>query len=407
MIEIRAEKIVQGGAVLGRLPDGRAVFVPFGLPGELLQIELTEERKRHAFGRIVKILEPSPERIDPRCIHYGVCGGCHFQHMSYAAQLDAKRAILVDQLERLANIQKPAVVQTVPGPSWNYRNFVQFHLAEDGRLGYVHQNQRQVLPIQECHLPETEINALWPQFEFVADSPVHRVGIRRGADEEFLLILEGSLAEPPELLVEELPISVVLVEEDDLQVLAGSLSLVMEIGGRSFQVSGNAFFQVNKVIAEQMITHLQEILPWNEVEEVWEIYSGAGLFSAFLAEMCRRLVCIEASALACEDFSVNLDEFEHVSLYEGPAEEIVPHLDGKPDVIVLDPPRSGLDVAVVDAILEKSPRWVIYIACDPATMARDGRRLATGGYRLVLATPFDMFPQTYHIESIGLWQKAG
>ena len=150
-----------------RLEDGRAVFVPFGLPGERVRIRLTEEKRNFARGELIEILEASPRRIVPRCKHFGACGGCHYQYLSYDEQLNAKSEILRDQLKRIGKIENPPVREMVANPSpWNYRNHVQFHLTEEGKLGYVMAQAPGVFAITECHLPEGPINSLWPQLEF-------------------------------------------------------------------------------------------------------------------------------------------------------------------------------------------------------------------------------------------------
>ncbi|MFZ5887491.1 MAG: class I SAM-dependent RNA methyltransferase, partial [Chloroflexota bacterium] len=166
-----------------------------------------------------------------------------------------------------------------------------------------------------------------------------------------------------------------------------------------------SFFQVNTVMAEKMVEHLIAHLPITTSHTVLDVYCGVGLFSAFLAPRCGRLIGIESSESACEDFAVNLDEFGNVELYEAEAEAVIPHLEAQPDIVLVDPPRAGLDKAVVDGILKWNPRIVAYVSCDPSTLARDAARLINGGYKLKDVTPFDMFPQTYHIESISLFER--
>ena len=154
-----------------------------------------------------------------------------------------------------------------------------------------------------------------------------------------------------------------------------------------------------------MVGHVLSKLP-TELDTVLDLYCGVGLFSAFLAPRCQRLIGIELSASACEDFAVNLDEFEGVELYEGLAEDVIPHLEAAPTLVLVDPPRAGLERAVLDSILRLNPPTILYVSCDPSTLGRDAARLVAGGYRLVEVTPFDLFPQTYHIESISLFQKS-
>jgi len=395
--------LTYGGEAMGRLPDNRAVFVPFGLPGERVRIRLTDEKRGFARGELVEVLEPSPERIAPRCAHFGICGGCHYQHLTYEAQLKAKAEILRDQLTRIGKLANPPVNPTVEGSSpWNYRNHVQFHLTEDGRLGYVSVRGVEVISISECHLPEARINDLWPQLDFEPETEIERVSLRDGDD--LMLVLESESPAAPELELEA-GISVVHLYEDHPVVMAGDGALRMRVLDRDFQVSAASFFQVNTLVAEKMVGHVLSKLP-TELDTVLDLYCGVGLFSAFLAPRCQRLIGIELSASACEDFAVNLDEFEGVELYEGLAEDVIPHLEAAPTLVLVDPPRAGLERAVLDSILRLNPPTILYVSCDPSTLARDAARLIAGGYRLVEVTPFDMFPQTYHIESISLFQKS-
>lgn len=392
---------------MGRLPDGRAVFVPYALPGERVQARIVEEKRGHARAELVAVLEPAPERITPRCAHFGVCGGCHYQHMTYAAQLQAKAGILADQLERLGGLKNPPVRPPVGSPlPFNYRNYVQFSVSPEGKLGFQMPRSNQVVAIQECHLPEVPLNDIWPQIDLEAVPGLEQVGLRLGAGEEVQLILESSDPEPIEFSVEDLPLSAVHLGPGGALVLAGSEQVVIEVLGRPFQVSAGAFFQVNTAMAAAMVEHLLANLPLQPDSTVVDVYCGVGLFSAFLAARCARLVGIEASPAACEDFAANLDEFDHVELYEAPAEEVLAQVQFKPDVIVVDPPRSGLATEAMDGLLSQGAAWLAYISCDPATLGRDARRLTAGGYQLEQITPFDLFPQTYHIESISLWKRT-
>lgn len=422
--DIQLEKLAYGGDAMGRLEDGRAVFVPFALPGERVRVRLTEEKRNFARGELVEILEESPDRITPRCIHFGVCGGCHYQNLPYEEQLKAKEEILRDQLTRIGKIENPPVQKAVPSPSpWNYRNHVQFHLTEEGKLGYVRVDSPTVFAITECHLPEGSINSFWPQLEFEPDTNVERVSLRSGKDEDLLLVLESDSPEPPELEIEaEISVAHVYTrsspaDEENTVVIAGNDHIVISVLGRDFRVSAASFFQVNTALAERMVNHLMSHLPVTRSTILLDVYCGAGLFSAFFAPKVERVFGIESSPSACEDFSFNLDEFDNVELYEGLAEEILPALVGQTPApnhrrgvdnlsyTIVDPPRAGLEKRVVDEILKLSPQMIGYVSCDPSTLARDAARLINGGYHLKDVTPFDLFPQTYHIESISFFER--
>jgi 23S rRNA (uracil1939-C5)-methyltransferase len=417
--EVILTTFTYGGDAMGRLPDNRAVFVSFGLPGERVRVRLTEEKKNFARGEIVEFLETSPDRTMARCKHFGICGGCHYQNLPYEKQLAVKADILRDQLIRIGKIENPPVKPIVASPSpWNYRNHVQFHLTEDGKLGYVGASLKlasTVIPITECHLPEPSINYLWHQLEFEPETDLDRVSLRVGQEEDTMLVLESDSPEAPELEIEA-GISIAHVYEEHAVVIAGNDHIVINVLGRGFKVSAPSFFQVNTAMAEKMVEHLLVHLPVDRSSTLLDVYCGVGLFSAFFASKCNSIIGIESSESSCEDFAVNLDEFDNVELYEGLAEDVLPEIverilpGGKasatnPLHVLVDPPRAGLDKTVVDGILKLNPQMIAYVSCDPSTLARDAARFINGGYKLKEVTPFDLFPQTYHIESISIFER--
>ncbi len=412
--EVTFNGLAYGGDALGRLPDGRAVFVPLALPGERARVQAVEEKRGHVRARLVEVLEPSPRRIPPRCVHFGVCGGCHYQHMAYADQLAAKTGILREQLQRLAGLEDPPVLPMLADPrGWDYRNTVQFHLTAEGKVGYQKLGSNETFAIRECHLLESGLDAVWPALDLQPLPGLERVSLRLGAGEDVLLALESLDPNPPEMML-DLPISVVHLHEYGPILMAGDDFLVMEVLGRPFKVSAGSFFQVNTLQAARIIELVLEaagLRPGSAPSadaggSVLDLYCGVGLFSAFLAPLAARLVGVESSPAACDDFAVNLDEFEHVELYQGRAEDILPGLDLRPRVVVADPPRAGLAPAVVDMLMRMQPERLVYVSCDPATLARDLRRLLAGGYHLEHVQPVDMFPQTFHIESVSLLTRG-
>ncbi len=406
--DVNLTVLAYGGEAMGRLPDGRAVFVPFALPGEIARVRLVEERRGFARADLVEILAPSPERTEPRCRHFGRCGGCHYQHMPYPVQLRAKTAVLQDQLERIGKMENVSVQPIVPSPEpFYYRNYIQFHLTKDGKLGFYGVGSNEVMAIQECHLPEEALNTVWPQLEFDPLEDLERIGLRAGL-EDVQLILESEELQAPEMSVEELTLSAVHLSPAGPLVMAGSDHVIIQVLDREFRVSAGSFFQVNTAMAAAMVNHLLENLDLQPEMTVLDVYCGVGLFSAFLAPRIGQLIGIESEPSACDDFVENLDEFENVSLYEAAAEDVLPVIDVKPDLVLVDPPRSGLDPKALDGVLALQPPQLVYISCDPATLGRDARRLVAGGYHLQQITPFDLFPQTYHIESISFWSlQAG
>jgi len=407
IFDILLEKLTYGGDAMGRLPDGRAVFVPFGLPGETVRVQLIQEKQNFARGELLEVLQVSPQRIEPKCGHFSKCGGCHYQNLSYKNQLNAKAEILRDQMQRIGRIENPPVKPVIASPlEWNYRNHIQFHLTPEGKVGFINSKGNSTLPIEECHLPETGIDSFWRDLQFESNKDVGRVALRAGRDGELMVVLESEAPEPPEMEIEA-DISIVHLYEEHPVVIAGQGYLTANVLGKDFQVSAASFFQVNTAMTEKMVEHLLARLPVSISATLLDVYCGAGLFSKFFAPKCGKIIGIESSESACGDFTVNLDEFDNVELYEGAAEEILPLLASRvdgPTIMIVDPPRAGIERHALDAIINIRPQVIAYVSCDPSTLARDAARLIHGGYRLAEVTPFDLFPQTHHIESVSIFE---
>ena len=252
---VRINNLVYGGDAIGRMDDGRTVFIPFAIPGEKVRLRLIEEKARFARAEIVEVLEPSPMRIRARCLHFSQCGGCHYQHLRYGDQLITKSAILREQLMRLGGVINPPPVEIVstPEPSWNYRNHVQFHLTNEGKMGFKKAHSIHTFPIVECHLPVTSINETWPRIEIEPIPGLERISVRSGWQDDMMLVLECSDDQTLDFNIENLTISVVQKSPSGNLVLAGSDHLDMEVLGRKFRVSSTSFFQVNLVQAEAMV----------------------------------------------------------------------------------------------------------------------------------------------------------
>ena len=407
---VTLQKQVYGGECIARLSDGRTAFVPLGIPGEQVEIEITEDKDRFVRGRIVNTLVPSPDRVPPPCPYFGVCGGCHFQHMMQPVQAEMKLQILRDQLQRIGKINQPPILGLITGEkAWNYRNQLQFHPTKTGKLGFMDRSGRQPIEISTCLLAMQGIADTWPMVDLAPEPGLRRVVFREDSDGEVMLVLEGEDEDPPEMEI-QLPISAAYLDGGGRSVnLAGEDQLRYTVAGRELWVSPESFFQVNLEIAERMVQELSARLELTPNTEVLELYSGVGLFSQILAERAGNLVAIETSPSACFDFAENLDSFENVSLYEGAVEDVLPALVGslpRPELVLLDPPRAGLHPRARQALLALKPVRIAYISCDPSTLARDLKEFIAAGYELDSVQAFDMFPQTYHIESISILKKA-
>lgn len=413
--QVRFEKMVYGGECLGRLADGRAVFVPFVLPGETAEIAITGQKERFARGRMVRLLEVSADRITPPCPYFSNCGGCAYQQLSYAQQVELKKDLVKDQLERIGKLTNLPDIQITASPAaFAYRNQVQFHPVKSenpeapANLGFKRASSDEVIPIEKCSLIPEEMNELLPKVELEADSSISRIAMRIDSDDETLLVFEGDSDDPPELIF-DLPVSATYLSPDGRSLnLGGNDALVYRVLGKDFLVSPESFFQVNLLVAEEMVRHVLSLIKGRENLSILELYSGVGLFTCFLAPHASQLTAIESAPSACFDFAGNLDEFENISLYEGAVEMILPELvkQIKPiDLVVLDPPRAGLNAKAKQALIDLNPQEIVYISCDPSTLARDLKHFTEASYSLQSLHAFDMFPQTAHVETIAFCHK--
>lgn len=393
------------GASFGRDEQGRVIFVPFSIPGERVRVEITEPHKRWARGKILNILNASPHRIEPRCPHFKDCGGCHYQHLNYEMQLQAKSEVVRDQLHRIGGFSSPPLATTLPSPSpWNYRNHIQFSLNVDGGLGFHAARSDRVVTIKECLLPISEIVELWPMVHVPAPHILEQVAIRVGNEGERMIELHSN-ANPEVEMEIDVPASVVWMTGQTLTVLAGEPSIQIDVLNRTFHVSAGSFFQVNTDLVSDLVASTLEMLAVQPTDVIFDLYAGVGLFSFFITEAGARVIAVEQSAWATKDFEFNLQDSDNVELYEAPVEIALPAIRDQPNKILVDPPRGGLGPAVIQAILDHSPVELVYVSCDPTTLARDGNALKEGGYQLENIRLVDLFPQTYHIETISHWRK--
>jgi 23S rRNA (uracil1939-C5)-methyltransferase len=405
-IEAQLTGWAYGGEALGRAEDGRMVFAPFSIPGERVRGTLIEDRSRWARMSPKEWLERSPDRIEPRCAHFGVCGGCHYQQIAYPQQLKVKAAIVKEQLQRIGGFSEPPVMETVASPQpWNYRNHMRFQVLSTGKLGFMRFSEASPFTLDTCHLPEPELKELWPRIDLPEGSSIEQVGLRIGSHGDPMIILHGSLDHLIEVEL-DFPASIVWRDQQAWRVLAGDSAISFEVTDLSFQVSPPSFFQVNSSILPRLVEQVLAALELEAGMHLFDLYAGVGFFSAFASKQGALVFAVEESASACFDFEINLQSCDDVWLYEAPVEDALTAVDTSADVILVDPPRAGLSRAALDAIHQQKAKRLVYLSCDLGTFARDAKRLRAGGYELERVTPIDLFPQTYHIETLSTWQHA-
>ncbi len=418
ILNLKFETMAQGGEALAREANGRVIFVPYALAGETARVEITESRRGFARGRVIEILVPSPFRVTPRCPHFspspensvsefsgeggrGVrCGGCQWQHISYAAQLQFKTQIVRDQFARIAKMSSAPILPILPARhEWFYRNNMHFGVDENGALCLQAPDSHTLVPIRECFIADEPLREMFKTLEL---DPASFDGVTLRAGEntgEKFIILESDDPETPEIETDD-PVSIAFRSGDVTIPILGNEFLTEKIGERIFRISPDSFFQVNTAMAHTLVELVTEFLAPRADDILLDAYGGVGLFSLSLAPQVLRVIEIEENPNALEDAKYNARDLNNVLFHQGRVEIILPTLDSRIDIAVIDPPRAGLERAALDALAAKQPRAIAYVSCDTATLARDVARFIEQGYRLERVQPVDLFPQTYHIECV-------
>ena len=449
-IDVELTDLAYGGDAVGRY-EGRVLFVPGGIPGERVRVDIVEERRGHARATLLEILRPAPERVEPSYPLLTDCG-CQWQHIAYPAQLTWKAHIVRQLLVRIGK-QPDAIVHPTIGMSlghtdglspWHYRNIALFSVGPAGEVGFKLTESHDVQDLEDCALLHPALDIVYQRvrsklIKYFGDSlsemiqgftirgaigAVSAPGTNAVKAVPTLLSLHarpGSMIEAPQQLAHELitiapGIVGVIVERVGGRygrVVAGQEFLTDTVLGRRFRVSADSFFQVNLVQTGVLIERAMQMLEPQRTDVTLDGYSGVGLFSTFLASRASRVIAIESQPSAVMDARANatLNNQNNITTLEGTLERILGQLHYRReriDVALVDPPRAGCHPKALQALQILAPRNICYVSCDPSTLARDIATLCSGGrYRLVAAQPVDMFPQTYHIECLALLASVG
>ena len=429
--EVEIERLGVSGEGVGSW-QGYTVFVDGALPTERVRVRLVERRRRFGRGQLLERLTSSPDRVEPVCPLFGRCGGCQLMHLKYSQQLVAKRQRVVDALERIGKFEGIEVADCVPSPSsLHYRNKIQLPVCENLELGLYARGSHDLVPIERCFihcdLGERAFQAIaaivkGAQLEkgflryALIKTALHTeqvlvVLVTRGEGQESLKTLARQMMEAvPEIKgvvqnVNRRPGNVILGEI--YRTLAGHGSIEEEICGLTFKVSPASFFQVNPSQAQQLYQRAIECAALTGKEKVLDAYCGVGTLSLLMAQSAQEVLGVECVSEAINDAKENAEKngISNVTFECAKAEEFIGTIDAL-DVALLNPPRKGCAPELLNRLLEVKPKRVIYISCDPATLARDLQILSSGGYQLDSVTPFDMFPQTAHVETLVTLTRA-
>jgi len=370
-LRLRIEKLVAGGDGLA-FSGGQAVFVPLALPGETLLARITSGKRDYARAEIVELLEPSPHRVEAPCPVYGVCGGCNLQHLAYPSQVEEKSRIVADAFARTAKLDTGAIPM-LPSMPFGYRNRMQFHFTSSGRLGLARRSSSEIVEIPGCPVACEAIGE-WIEARSGATRARDELRTRLGSADRFLIFGSG----------------------DEIHVEGADDLVEVEVAGRPIRFRVRGFFQSNLSLLDAFV---QEATGGLSGERAADLYCGVGLFGSFLASAFRSVVCVEESADALELAEANLPgqghEFFPMAVEDWTRSESA----RRPfDLVLADPPRTGLSPAVREWLTLSRPAAIVYLSCDPVTLARDSRDILGSGYELEAIKAFDFYPQTSHVE---------
>jgi 23S rRNA (uracil1939-C5)-methyltransferase len=429
------------GEGVGRV-EGFTLFIQGALPGEKVRAKVLKLKKQFGYAKLLEVLVPSADRVEPPCAVYKQCGGCQLQHLSYEAQLKWKRQSVVDSLERIGKLNMNGItIHPTLGMSdpWKYRNKAQVPLGsrEGGMVaGFYAAGSHRIIDMNECLIQHDDSNRIVQEVRRIAgrlgitayDEERHagllrhvivRVGFATG-EVMVVLVINGDHLPRADQLAERLvtvvpglaSIRLSVNKERTNVILAGKTKVIWgrdviydSIGDVKFAISARSFYQVNPVQTEVLYGKALEYAELTGVDTVIDAYCGIGTISLFLAQRAKKVYGVEIVPEAIEDARKNaeLNGIDNVEFVVGAAEEVMPRWQEqgvRADVVVVDPPRKGCEQALLDAIIALQPERVVYVSCNPATLARDLRVLADGGYRTVEVQPVDMFPWTVHVECV-------
>jgi 23S rRNA (uracil1939-C5)-methyltransferase len=387
VVEVEVERLVPGGAGLAHA-HGRTLFIPLSAPGDRLRVRVERVKGAVAFASLLEILAPGPARVEPPCPYFGRCGGCDFQQLHYEAQLAAKVEIIRDCLRRIAQLAPPAALPITPAPDiWHYRARARWqHDAVRRHLGYYELASHRVCDVAECPVVVPAVQGALTRLR----ARMHTDALPDDAA-EFQAVAgdEGVALAPP------------LDEADAREQLR-------TIAGEQYRFDADCFFQINHALLAPLV---RAGIADARGESAVDLYCGVGLFTLPLARRFRHVIGVEANARACAYARRNLAAAELTNArvetaLAGPWLTRHAHKLAPVDLVLLDPPRAGVEPEALNGILNLRPRRIAYVSCDPATLARDLRALAEGHYALDTLAAFDMFPQTHHVETVAHLTRA-
>ena len=423
-VRVRIESVAYKGFGVARI-DGKVAFVPYTMTGDEAWIEITEEKKRYSLARLIQIIEPSPRRVDPPCPYFGTCGGCQWQHIDDSIQVEQKKEILGETLKRLGGMNEIPPVGVIPSPKpYDYRIRVQLKV-KGKAIGYYQERSHRIVDIERCPISHPLVNRVIQELRKNLDALLRMEEVEINVSPEegsgVLLFHPHFYDQGLEYFIEEFlrsqPIlrGIAITQKDGFRLFGDpTLNFTIpsnqerEIRELKLRISPGSFFQVNPEQNQRLIQTVLQFSKVDQEDRVIDLYAGAGNLTLSLAMEAREVLGIEDNRMAFEDAQFNAERngVENCHFIQGRVEDVF--LDWKketPDLIVLDPPRTGCKT-VLDQVVKLKPKKIVYVSCEPTTFARDLGLFSERGYSLQRLSLIDMFPQTYHMETVGLLQPS-
>lgn len=380
--------------------NGKICFVDGALPLEDLKIKIVSETKKYSLADVDDYYTLSDDRCDVLCPYDNVCGGCNLLHLNFSGENKFKCMKVKEILKKFGNINEELVTDTISDSEYNYRNKITLH-CDDNMLGYYRKGTKRIVPIEKCLLVDEEINKVIKVLnELIYDNDIDEVVIRVSNDSsEIMVSITGDISNYEELQ------NVVDVLEINNEIVLGDESIISNIGNKKYYVSSKSFFQVNKTLTEKLYNEVLDVIKKVQPKKVLDLYCGTGTIGIYISDCVDEVVGVDYSKSGIRDAKKNglLNNVNNCSFICDKVENVIDSFNDI-DMIIVDPPRAGLDDKTIENIKRINPQDIVYISCDPVTLGRD-LKLFSDMYEVVIVKPYNMFPKTYHVENFVLLKR--
>lgn len=399
-MKVRIEKLDHFGRGITFI-DGKICFVEHALPNEIVELEIIKETKKYILGKAIDYLETSPDREIEKCKYFNICGGCNLEHYNYLKENEFKQAKVQELINKFAKIDIK-VNDIIYDEEKNYRNKLTLH-GKDKKLGLYKKETNELIEISNCNLVDKRINDIISILQEIAkESNIEEVIIRVSNDSKKLMIkIKGEVSNIEKL--KSIDIDVLIVND---KVYTNSNQIITEIGSKKYYVSVESFFQVNKTLTTKLYNEVKKIVEEVKPNKVLDLYCGTGTIGIYVAEHTNEVIGVDYSSSNINDANKNkeLNNSNNITFINDKVENVIDSFESNIDLVIVDPPRAGLDPKTIEHLKRINPTTIIYVSCDPSTLARDLKELSTD-YNVKYVQPFNMFPRTYHVENVVKLEK--